>query len=94
MTQRLMYEDVKEFIELNSECILLSKEYKNNSSNLILKCKCGNVFERSLDTFKRQKEGMRLCQKCSIVKKAKSNTFSFEEVKDFINENSLCTLLS
>lgn len=94
MTRRLMYEDVKEFIELNSECILLSKEYKNNSSNLILKCKCGNIFERSFDTFKRQKEDMRLCPKCSIAKKAKSSTFSFKEVKDFINDNSSCTLLS
>ena len=48
MPSRLNYEYVKKFIEENSkgDCKLLSEKYINNSSPLILQCKCGNIFEK------------------------------------------------
>ena len=45
--KRLTFEYVKEWVENNSECILLSTEYKNAKTKLKFKCKCGKEFERT-----------------------------------------------
>jgi len=59
------YEEVKYYIEIesNSGCELISKEYKNNSSPLILKCKCGEFFTVSFNAFKEGNQ--KQCEKCS-----------------------------
>lgn len=50
----LNYEDIKNFI-LSKGCELLSKEYVNNETKLMIKCKCGEVFYRDYSHFKDSK---------------------------------------
>ena len=88
MNRKYIYEDVKYYIEVESKsgCELLSIEYKNVKTNLIIKCKCGNIFER---TFRIFKMGYVCCDICSNKKKM----LSFEEVNDYISGKN-CKLLS
>ena len=37
------------------ECSLLSKEYINNRQKLDIECKCGNFFNKSLESMNRYK---------------------------------------
>lgn len=92
--KRWKYEDVKLFIEKNSNSILLSKEYKNIDSKLLFKCKCGNEFETTFDKFKSRNK--RQCNICSRNNVANRKKLPYEEVKKFIeiDSNSGCELLS
>ena len=76
MGRRLKYEDVKNFIENESEsgCKLLSEEYKNNTSKLKIECKCGEVFTPTLKAFKAM--GVRQCRNCSNNKLKRIFTLS------------------
>ena len=60
---KFTYEQVKSYIEENSDCELLSKEYKNGSEKLILRCKCGKIFERNFYNIKNQDKIQ--CNDCS-----------------------------
>lgn len=84
---------VKNFIETESSCKLLSKEYKNTSSKLQLLCSCGNKFDVSFDSFKR---GQIQCKSCGYKNVSKAKRLSFNDIKQFIeiDSNSGCTLLS
>lgn len=57
------YNSVKEYIESNDGCELISKEYVNYSSKLEIKCKCGNVFLLSFNGFKNKNK--HTCNACS-----------------------------
>lgn len=57
---RTKLEDVIEYIN-NTGCEYISGEYKNNSSLLTIKCKCGNLFQKNFNHFKR---GQQQCPKC------------------------------
>ena len=61
--RRLTIEYVKQWVDDNSECELLSSEYKNAKTKLKFKCKCGKEFESTWDTFSVNK--FHLCQSCS-----------------------------
>ena len=89
-TYRLKIEDVIKYIEDN-ECEYISGEYKNNTSLLTLKCKCGNIFEKNFRHFKR---GQNRCPNCG--KKALANAkkrYTKEMVLKTLNERGI-TLLS
>lgn len=62
------YDEVKNYIEIdsNSGCKLLSKEYINAHQKLKLKCKCGNIFWKTLNVFKSGNQ--RQCNKCAGYK--------------------------
>lgn len=87
--KRLSYEDVKEWIEENSECKLLSKEYKNAITKLSFKCKCGKEFGRTFDGFKSDK--LHLCKSCSNKRqttelaKRKQHLIRQKPIDDVIN---------
>lgn len=89
----LKYEEVKDFIEVESDsgCKLLSKEYINANTNLLIECRCGISFKATLDNFKRSNK--RQCNNCG--QKGKT-AFTFEFAKYFIEveSNSGCKLLS
>jgi very-short-patch-repair endonuclease len=89
MPKKLTYEYVKEWIEENSECKLLSTEYKNNHTKLKFKCKCGQTFERNFNNFSSVNESIRKCDICNNVIK-----YTIDDVKKFVNENSDCELIS
>ena len=64
MGKKLSYQEVKEYIE-SYGCELLSEKYVNNEAKLRIKCKCGNIFEKSYINFKHG--GQRQCVKCSGI---------------------------
>lgn len=94
MSKKLSIKDVKEFVNKNSECDLLSSEYVNSKSKLKFKCKCGNEFEKSFDSFKNLNQ--RQCVNCGVKMRNKNKVHSFEYIKDFIEKHSKseCKLLS
>ncbi len=94
VSRKLTLDSVKQYVEENSDCELLSKEYKNIDKKLTFKCSCGNEFQTSFYKFKSRNK--RQCNECGRKKIAKSKKTSFEEVKNFIEieSGSGCQLLS
>jgi len=86
--QNLDYKHVRNFINLTGNK-LISKEYVNNSENLIIKCKyCGETYMRTFATFQGIEDNM--CKTCSI----ENVKFTYGEVKDYIENKSECKLIS
>lgn len=85
---KLTYEEVKHYIEVESGsgCKLLSEEYKGSKYKLKIQCKCGNIFERTLHSFK---QGHLYCDICS----KKEKLLSYEYVFDYIASKG-CELIS
>lgn len=92
MPKKLTYEEVKKFIESNSkgECKLLSTEYKNNVTPLLLQCKCGNIFTR---TFAKIRQNRFKCKDCISKDAHDKYALTYEEVKKNIEAKG-CTLIS
>jgi len=92
---RLKYDDVKNYIEIesNSMCKLLSEEYINSGRHLKLLCRCGNIFSKSLSNFKK---GQYVCNKCSKKEQIKTFLYPYEDIRNFIEfySNSDCVLLT
>lgn len=84
--------DVKDFIESNSECKLMSKEYINAQSKLLLECSCGNKFETNFNKFKSRDK--RQCNDCSKISFHEKTSVNIEYVNDFVNNHSNCKLIS
>ena len=75
------YEYVKSYIE-SYGCELLSKDYKNNTDKLKIKCNCGEIFITDFATFKGKRKTR--CTRCS------SKMSSYErEVEHYLKENSI-----
>ena len=80
MPKKLTYNEVKKFIEgLGYE--LLSKEYINSKTKLLIKCDKGHEFEMIYNML----QSGRRCPKCKGENLAKRQTKSYEEVEEFIN---------
>jgi hypothetical protein len=81
---RLTYEEVKHFIEVesNSECKLISKEYISQSEKLEIQCNCGEIFQVDFKTFKRDERYK--CKKCS---KQEARKMEFKKLQDFVKNN-------
>lgn len=82
---------VKEFVSINSDCELLSESIAHAKDKLVLKCSCGNNFERTWSNFVHNKN--RFCPSCSKDRKSKNN-LSYDYVKSYIEGHSDCKLLS
>ena len=82
-SQRLKFEDVKEYIE-SFDYKLLSTEYINTLTKLELKCSEGHIYNTTYNGFK----GSKRCPICFGTPKK-----TLEEVKDYIESFSY-TLLS
>lgn len=95
----LSYDAVKDIIE-NSEfskgCKLISKEYIGNASILDIMCICGNIFHTNLANFRCNSKNQ--CNECGEKirqsKTTEETRFSYDYVKQFIEENSDCKLIS
>lgn len=71
MSNRLKYEEIKRFIEIESDsnCKLLSTEYKTSKDKLMILCSCGETFETTYYDFKRtDKRQKRKCSYCTGTK--------------------------
>ena len=79
------YKEVKKYIEsLGME--LLSKEYKGTHDNLKVRCKCGNIFERTLSIFKgtQNRKGIHECPKCHGI-----TVNTYESVKENLHNHKI-----
>lgn len=85
MPKKLNYDYVKKYIEENSkgECKLISQDYINNNTPLVLQCKCGNIFER---TFNKIKLNRFKCNDCKNIDISKKYSFNIDEIKLKIKE--------
>ena len=91
---KFTYDDVKDFIENNSECKLLSTEYKDAKCKLKLKCKCGDIFMKSFKDFKYANR--RQCVKCGRKNGANKLKHTYDFIKNYIEieSGSGCKLIS
>lgn len=92
MSKKLTYEEVELFVRNNSSCELLSKEYVNNSTKMIFKCKCGNKFEKTFQKFKNRKE--KHCQECGRRNQINKRKLDYNEVESYIKQNTNGELLT
>ena len=93
MGRKYTIEEIKEIIEKEG-CKLLSTEYVNNKTPLLIQCACGEVFEKTFTNFKNQKQ--KQCPKCSNKERTEKLTSDYSDVKAFIEgkEGNGCKLLS
>lgn len=93
---RLSFEDVRDYIngKNGNGCKLLSTEYKNNKTPLLIQCACGNTFEVRFNIFKDGNQ--RQCQECGRKIRAEKKRNNIEDVRNYINneEGNGCKLLS
>lgn len=69
MKKRWNINQIKEFVEKNSESTLLSTEYHGFSQKLLFKCECGNNFEKTFTKFKNRHQ--RKCDVCQPPKESR-----------------------
>ena len=48
--------EIKEYIESNSNCKLLSEKYVNCNTKLEIQCECGEIYLQSFSHIKNQKK--------------------------------------
>ena len=92
------HEQVKDIIENSSfsnGCKLISREYDKNNSILDIQCSCGEMFHTTLANF--QKNGKNQCNICGEklrLENLEYRAYTYEYVKEFIESNSKCKLIS
>lgn len=91
MAQRWNYDLVLEFVQINSNSVLLSTEYKSTKSKLLFRCKCNNLFETTFEKFRLRNK--RQCTSCGHNIMKSKQSLNFEDVKSKIEEFN-CKLLS
>lgn len=84
MSKTLSHSYVKKYIESNSKDILLSNEYKNNTSKLEIKCINGHIYYMSFANFK---SGNR-CKTCKYEEFSIKRKISYDDVKYYIEIES------
>jgi hypothetical protein len=85
-SQAYTYEEVKYFIEVesNSDCILLSDKYFNIDSKLKIKCSCGEIFETSFYKFKYNNK--RQCNICGANITRNKNATPLSDILQLVKE--------
>ncbi|SDB83650.1 hypothetical protein SAMN05421734_101332 [Pelagirhabdus alkalitolerans] len=66
MNKRWTINEIKTFVENNSESTLLTTEYTGFSQKLQFRCACGNLFEKNFTKFKNKHQ--RKCDVCQPPK--------------------------
>lgn len=80
---RTKLEDVIEYIN-NTGCEYISGEYKNNFSLLTIKCKCGNLFQKNFNLFKR---GQQQCPKCGAESSRQAKfKYDIDSVREILSK--------
>ena len=87
---KLDYGIVSEFIK-SKKCELVSDVYKNNNTKLDIKCVCGDIFHVDFNTFRK---GQIRCKKCYWIENKHHKKYTYEDVKDYIENRSECKLIS
>lgn len=92
---KIKFDYIKDFIK-QCDCKLLTeeKDYVDINTKIKIQCHCGNKFNTTFVIFKNKKN--KQCNECSKKLLAKLYSFTYEEVKKYIEfgSNSGCKLLS
>lgn len=88
---KITTEEVIKYLK-DKDCELISKEYINMKQKLEIRCKCGNMFIKTLDTLK-NKDNRCCCKECSNDINKENKTLSYKIVKEYI-ESKGCKLIS
>ena len=99
--KRVSYTEVKNFIEQYG-CKLLSTEYVNNCTDLLIQCSCGNTFYRTFANFK---HGSHTCRNCTnnrlrnMFRTPQDDVYEYVKsiglscLSDYVNSHEPLTLL-
>lgn len=80
---RKSMDEVIKYIEEHG-CEYVSGEYTNNKSKLVLRCKCGNLFEKSLAEMYK---GKNHCPECGLKNLARLKTkYTAEDARRIVRE--------
>jgi len=90
--KRWNLELVKIFIAENSNCELITEEYKNTTTEMEFKCSCGNHFKTMWKLFVSPKMKKRQCNDCGRKNANKDRTYSLDYIKDLAKEYNLVVL--
>jgi len=96
MSKKSNYQDTKNFIEVesNSGCKLKDESqieiYKNGKSKIVVTCKCGTDFTTNFEKFKHRNK--RQCNECGYKITSNKLSMPFEEIEEFVNNNSSCKI--
>ena len=82
MAQRWNIERVRKLIE-SFNCKLLSTEYINTLTPLIIQCECGKIFKRPLKTIVR-KTAICKCDECTKFYSNQSKRTSCDDIKKYL----------
>ena len=85
------YEEIYLLLKENGS-ELLSKEYINSKQKLHIKCKCGEVFFKTLDSMNRYKKYM--CNKCADKESRNNRKIKYEKIKHNIEKCGYILLTS
>lgn len=84
---------VNDYISKNSECTLISKEFVKVKDYLDVKCHCGAIFSNTFDNLRKIiKNGY--CIECDECKSNRSKEKSLMDVKNFVEGNTKCKIVS
>lgn len=82
--RKFSYNEVKLYIENNSKCKLLSKNYENYKSKIKLLCECGNEFITTFASFKTRNK--RQCNNCGNILRKKHQTKTHDQFSKEVYE--------
>lgn len=81
---RTPFSEILKAIE-DAGCEYISGEYKNNNSELILRCKCGELFKKDMAHFIHHNQNR--CSKCGAKSSAESKIkYDYDTAKEVLNE--------
>lgn len=82
MSRKRTYEEVKKFVEENSNCELLSETYEGTYAPLRFRCPCGEEFSASWNKFFSQ--GRRSCVRCALDGRSERRRRTIEDLEKVI----------
>lgn len=85
------YEEVYSLLKENG-CELLSKEYYNSREKLEIRCKCGEVFKKSLEVMNTSKKYK--CNTCIKNESKENRKIKYEDIKRTIEKEGYSLLTS
>ena len=81
--KRRTTDDVRKLLEKHG-CELLSEEYKNLDTKMLIRCSCGEVFEKALVIMNRS--GLYMCNKCVKEYETRKQMTPYNILKDKISK--------
>lgn len=85
------FEEIKKFVEENSDCELLSETYEGTFEPLLFRCRCGAEFQASWHKFSSQ--GRRSCVRCALEERNRKRRRPMDVLKSQV-EATGCEYIS